>query len=81
MFVDVILLLLPLCAAEQTILAQLKESPFDTKFSDLVKETLDLWHVPGVAIGVVDDDSVWNEVSLVHSSPKMLRLSTHFGKF
>ncbi len=75
MFVNAILLLLPLCAAKQTIFSKLKESPFDAKFGDLAKETLDLWHVPGVAIGVVDGDSVWNEVSSVHLVPKMPGLS------
>jgi hypothetical protein len=40
-----------------------KTSPFDAKFAQLVKETLDKWHVPGLSIAVVDGDDVWAEVS------------------
>jgi hypothetical protein len=49
-------------AAKQELLKAKKESPFDAKFAKLANETLDLWHVPGVAIGVVDGDDTWAEV-------------------
>ena len=51
-------------AAEQKLLKNGKSSPFDKKFEKLVYETLELWHVPGVAIGVVDGDLEWSEVSI-----------------
>lgn len=51
-------------AAEQKLLKDGKSSPFDKKFEKLVYETLELWHVPGVAIGVVDGDLEWSEVSI-----------------
>ena len=55
--------LLPLCLAEQHVLSDAQQSPFSSKFGDLVKESLDYWQVPGVAIGMVDGDDVWTEVS------------------
>ena len=49
-------------AAEQKVLNGGKASPLNSKFEKLVYENLDLWKVPGVAVGVVDGDSAWSEV-------------------
>lgn len=37
-------------------------SPLNTTFEKLVNSTLQKWHVPGVAIAVVDGDHTWAEV-------------------
>ncbi len=37
-------------------------SPFTEEFGKLVTSTLDKWHVPGVAIAVIDGHDVWTEV-------------------
>lgn len=37
------------------------ESPFTDAFGKHVDELLNKWHVPGVAIGVVDGDDIWTE--------------------
>lgn len=39
-------------------------NPLDEKFGVYVKELLNKWHVPGVAIAVVDGDDIWAEVCL-----------------
>jgi hypothetical protein len=49
-------------AAEQRVLKGGKADPLNAKFEKLVYETLALWHVPGVAIGVVDGDLEWSQV-------------------
>jgi len=49
-------------AAEQKVLKNGKASPLNSKFEKLVYENLDLWKVPGVAVGAVDGDSEWAEV-------------------
>ena len=51
-------------ATQQEILGSNEGSPFDSHFEKLVNETLDMWHVPGLSIAVVDGDSMWAEVSL-----------------
>ncbi len=38
-------------------------SPFDDTFRALVADTLVAWHVPGVAVAVLDGDETWMEVS------------------
>lgn len=38
------------------------ESPFTDEFGKHVDELLGRWHVPGMAIGVVDGDDIWTEV-------------------
>ncbi|KAE9377060.1 putative penicillin-binding protein [Stipitochalara longipes BDJ] len=48
-------------AAEQKILKNRKASPLNSKFEKLVYENLDLWKVPGVAVGVVDGELEWSE--------------------
>ncbi len=50
-------------AAEQKVLKDGKINPLTKDFEKLVHETLELWHVPGVAIGVVDGDLEWSQVS------------------
>jgi hypothetical protein len=39
------------------------QSPLNTSFEKFVYSTLQKWHVPGVAIGVVDGEHTWAEVS------------------
>ncbi|KAH8808449.1 putative penicillin-binding protein [Xylogone sp. PMI_703] len=52
----------PFCyASEQALLKDSNSSPFDYDFAKLVNETLELWHVPGLSIGVVDGDNIWTE--------------------
>lgn len=48
-------------AAKQQVLND-DTGPFDSKFGKLANETLELFHVPGVSIAVVDGDNVWAEV-------------------
>jgi CubicO group peptidase (beta-lactamase class C family) len=55
-------------ASQQKVLNK-KTSPFDHKFSELVKNTLEKWHVPGLAIGVVDGDDSWTEGYGIASYP------------
>jgi hypothetical protein len=38
----------------QKVLKDAGASPFNTKFSELANDTLELWHVPGASIAVVD---------------------------
>lgn len=40
-------------------------SPFTKEYAKHVGELLEEWHVPGVAIGVVDGDNIWTEVGFV----------------
>jgi len=37
-------------------------SPFTDEFEALVRENLERWHVPGLAVAVVDGDDTWAEV-------------------
>ena len=39
-----------------------KHGPLNQEFEKLVKKTLELWHVPGVAVAVVDVDQTWAKV-------------------
>ena len=39
-----------------------KSSPFTEEFNKLASQTLERWHVPGMAVAVVDGDSTWAEV-------------------
>ncbi|OJJ44925.1 hypothetical protein ASPZODRAFT_134350 [Penicilliopsis zonata CBS 506.65] len=38
---------------------QQSNNPLDEEFDQLVQEQLDLWHVPGLSIAVVDGDQTW----------------------
>jgi hypothetical protein len=49
-------------AAQQQVLKDDASDPFTSKFGHLANETLNLFHVPGVSITVVDGDNVWAEV-------------------
>ncbi|KAI9826733.1 MAG: hypothetical protein M1819_007278 [Sarea resinae] len=42
-------------------MTQNKDGPLGGKFAELVHQTLDLWHVPGLAMAVVDGDETWAE--------------------
>ena len=48
-------------AAKQHVLKE-DTGPFTSKFGQLANETLEIFHVPGVSIAVVDGDNVWAEV-------------------
>ncbi len=49
---------------DESVIGDEKSSgPFDEAFEKLAHATLDLWHVPGISIAVVDGDDVWAEVS------------------
>lgn len=39
-----------------------KTSPLNEDFEKLVHETLDKWHIQGVAVAVIDGDETWAEV-------------------
>lgn len=54
-------------AAKQQVLKDVKANPLNAKFEKLVYENLDLWNVPGVAVGVVDGDLEWSQVSICNS--------------
>lgn len=41
-----------------------EDGPLDKNFEKLVKETLDLWHVPGVSVAVVDGEKIYAQVRL-----------------
>ena len=47
---------------EQEPLQSTAAGPLDAKFASLVNETLHSWHVPGLAIAVIDGDNVWAKV-------------------
>ncbi len=52
-------------AFQQAILKSKNENgPFDAAFEKLVNETLELWHVPALSIGIVDGNDTWAEVGL-----------------
>jgi hypothetical protein len=42
-----------------------KTSPLNGDFEKLVRETLDKWHIQGIAVAVVDGDETWAEVPLL----------------
>lgn len=45
-------------------------NPLDDKFGEFVQAALDRWHVPGMAVSVVDGDDTWAEVrSLIRFFP------------
>ena len=50
--------------ADQAILNPIT-SPLDKHFAELVDQTLEEFHVPGVAIGVIDGDEIFTNVSLI----------------
>jgi hypothetical protein len=47
----------------QQVLNSKRSSPFDEDFEQLAVDTLNLFHVPGTSIGVVDGDDTWAIVS------------------
>lgn len=54
-------------AAEQKILSNDGSNPLNAEFTKIVNETLNVFHVPGISIGVVDGDEMWAEVSPILS--------------
>lgn len=50
-----------------------KISPFDVNFAKLVETTLAKWHLPGVALAVVDGDDTFNEVFILQDTVRMIQ--------
>jgi len=50
--------------ADQTVLTK-TPSPLDEHFAQLVNQTLKEFHVPGVAVGVIDGDEVFTKVCII----------------
>ena len=40
-----------------------ESGPLNEDFAKLVNKTLDLWHVPGLSIAVVDGEKTWSKVT------------------
>ncbi|KAJ5195402.1 uncharacterized protein N7498_008840 [Penicillium cinerascens] len=56
-----------------------KVSPLDEDFAQLVQSTLEKWHIPGVAIAVIDGDDTWSEGYGIAALPDVpVRPSTMF---
>ncbi|CAK7236215.1 hypothetical protein SBRCBS47491_009561 [Sporothrix bragantina] len=56
-----------------------KTSPLNADFAKLVRETLDKWHIQGVAVAVVDGDETWAEGYGIAALPDVpVRPSTLF---
>ncbi|CAK7200115.1 hypothetical protein SEUCBS139899_002805 [Sporothrix eucalyptigena] len=56
-----------------------KTSPLNAEFEKLVRETLDKWHIQGVAVAVVDGDQTWAEGYGIAAMPDVpVRPSTLF---
>ncbi|KAH8700965.1 beta-lactamase/transpeptidase-like protein [Talaromyces proteolyticus] len=47
----------------------MRGNPLNEEFEKLVQKTLDLWHVPGIAVAVVDGDNTWAQGYGVASFP------------
>jgi hypothetical protein len=45
-------------------IAEPKIEPLDERFDDLVKKTLQFWHIPGLSVGIVDGDKTWSKAGL-----------------
>ncbi len=41
-----------------------KATPFTAEFGKFVADTLERWHVPGIAISIVDGHDTWAEVGV-----------------
>ena len=55
--------LLPvLSVGYQIPLSALRSSPFTPRFDELVKENLDRWHTPGLAIAVIAGADTYSKV-------------------
>lgn len=53
--------------ADQQHVLKGKINPLDAKFAKLALEKLEEWKVPGLAIGVVDGDDMWSEVTATYN--------------
>jgi hypothetical protein len=49
--------------AAQKVLSGDGSNPLNTKLEDFVVEALEEWHVPGLAIAIVDGEDTWAAVS------------------
>lgn len=45
-------------------------NPLNGDIAKFIQESLDVWHVPGMAVGVIDGDHIYTEVS--YTSPAFL---------
>jgi hypothetical protein len=44
-----------------------ENGPLDKKFEKVVRETLEVWHVPGISVAVVDGENTYAQVSSLYS--------------
>ncbi len=58
--------------------ADVKTSPLNASFEDVVRKTLEEWHIPGMAVAVIDGEDIWTQVSNVLGSMSSHRLSWQF---
>lgn len=64
---------------QRPIVQHNQDGPLDRDFEKLVEDTLELWHVPGVSVAVVDGHNTWTKVlyfprfSISFSHPPGLR--------
>jgi hypothetical protein len=57
---------------QSPILDSESSSPLNAKFDSLVKETLADWHIPGVAIAVIDGNKTYSKVCAPQVCKRML---------
>ncbi|KAJ5047542.1 uncharacterized protein L3040_003365 [Drepanopeziza brunnea f. sp. 'multigermtubi'] len=63
------LLSLGISPVQEVLNVDARASPLDTKLRQLVHESMEEWHVPGISIGVVDGDEFWAEGYGIASFP------------
>ncbi len=57
-----------------------EDGPLNKKFEELVIDTLELWHVPGVSVAVVDGEETYAQVSSLQSKfPTLISLHQGYG--
>jgi hypothetical protein len=58
------LIALSLASAQKPLQDLRNTNPLNDDFAKLAKKQLEKWHVPGIAISVVDGDETWAEVTI-----------------
>ena len=66
-FVALVHYLLPPSLALQIPFTQHDRSPLNGDFNDLVRRTMDYWHVPGLSIAVVNGSETYSQVLSVRA--------------
>ncbi|KAI9051163.1 hypothetical protein LZ554_005265 [Drepanopeziza brunnea f. sp. 'monogermtubi'] len=54
---------------QEVLSVDARASPLDAKLKQIVHESMEEWHVPGISIGVVDGDEFWAEGYGIASFP------------